>query len=70
MKAGPLGSSPILNPVAAMRLTIVRYASSTCFSNFAKLSPEMNAGFACPLDFAESALHPIGITAVLISAAA
>ncbi len=30
-------NSPILNPVAAMRLTIVRCGSSTCFSNFPKL---------------------------------
>ena len=39
-------NSPILNPVAAMRLTIVRYGSSTCLSSFAKPSPAIIAGFS------------------------
>src|SRR5206468_6731837 len=36
--------SPMRNPVAAMRLTIVRYGSWSCASRFAKSAPAMMAG--------------------------
>jgi hypothetical protein len=39
-------SSPILSPVAAMRLTIVRCGSLSCLSSLARLSPAIIAGFS------------------------
>src|SRR5688572_23007279 len=42
---GNARSSPTRKPVAPMRLTIVRYGSSTCLSSFASTSPAIIAGF-------------------------